>query len=144
MNVVLKRISQSEKGTFGNMLIAGQPVCVTLEDPWNDNQRGVSCVPPGSYECVPHNGRRFRDVWLLKNVPGRSYILIHSGNSIKDTSGCILVGREFGGSGIVKSRDTLNELRDVLPERFTLHIEDIPKKEKTLYERFLDFIKYPW
>jgi hypothetical protein len=75
----------------------GLPRWVTLEDPWNDNETGISCIPVGTYRAVrrvrPSNGQ---EAFYLEDVPGRTAILIHTGNTIKDTEGCILLGRSFG------------------------------------------------
>lgn len=48
-------------------------------------------IMPGSYKLLWHNwGGRGKLVPKLKDVPGRSYILIHSGNEPHDIIGCIL------------------------------------------------------
>ena len=59
----------------------------TLEEPWKNNLRTISCIPAGVYECVHHNGRKFKDVWKLTNVENRTAILIHSGNTTDDIEG---------------------------------------------------------
>lgn len=123
--MILTRVATGNKGTFGVIVDNGLPLCVTCEDPWNDNITGNSCIPEGTYDCVPHNGARYQNVWRLEDVPGREAILIHSGNSIADTQGCILVGESFIGDRITNSRETLNMLRKKLPERFSLTIRSI-------------------
>jgi hypothetical protein len=55
-----------------------------------------------------------RQVIRLKNVPGREAILIHVGNTIKHTDGCILVGERRHGSGIANSTRTLNRLLEII------------------------------
>lgn len=126
MKITLHRIAQSDKGTFGVLVKDNIPLCVTCEDPWKDNAIGESCIPAGTYHCLPHNGTRYKDVWRLMNVPNRSAILIHAGNTIADTKGCILVGRHFGELGgypaVLSSRNALQELRQVLPDDFDLEI----------------------
>lgn len=105
-------------------MLNGLPLCVTLEDPWNDNKKNVSCIPAGIYKCVRHNGTKYKGVWRLENVPDRSAILIHQGNTINDTEGCILVGQKFSPTGgILSSVLALNDLRDILPENFTINIK---------------------
>lgn len=69
----------------------------TLEDQWRDNARGNSCIPAGVYRVVPHGWEagspvKFKQVWEVKNVPNRTAILLHAGNTHMDTEGCILLG----------------------------------------------------
>ncbi len=122
----LQRVASSDKGTFGVLCLGAIPICVTCEDPWNDNQTSISCIPKGVYQCDKYSSEKFKDVWELKDVPNRSSILIHNGNSIADTHGCILVGKAFGTlSGmpaVVQSRDALDMLRAEFPDSFVLSI----------------------
>ena len=71
-------------------------MCDTLENPWKDNQRNISCIPEGEYKVRLRLARESatRDYLhlLVQDVPDRDWILFHRGNSAKDTSGCILVG----------------------------------------------------
>ena len=86
------------------------------------NKRNVSCIPIGTYECAEYSSAKYKDVWEIKNVPNRSSILFHAGNSTHDTEGCVLVGTNFNGHMIGRSRDALDKLRVILPDEFTMHI----------------------
>lgn len=94
--MILKRVSYSLVATFGVLIHERIPFAVTLENPWLANERNVSCIPEGEYECVRVQSPRFGDTFEVLAVPGRSHILFHKGNVAEDTSGCILVGEEFG------------------------------------------------
>lgn len=126
MKLTLRRVAQSSAGTFGVLLQNKTPLCLTCEDPWNDNKTGISCVPAGNYKCVPHMGEKYKNVWRLEDVPGRSAILIHAGNTLEDTRGCILVGRSFAmfgnTPGVTNSKDALTYLQAKLPPHFELEI----------------------
>lgn len=127
--IELVRVSYTKQGTFGVLLREGIPLCVTLEDPEKNNQKGVSCIPTGTYLVGPHNGTNFRDVWILKDVPNREAILIHNGNTIEDTRGCILVGQNFGTvndlPGVGESKLAVEKLRKILPKSFALTIKSL-------------------
>jgi len=129
ITVDLIRVCSSDEGTFGVMVIDNNPLCVTCEEPWKDNARKVSCIPSGEYSCIPHNGGRFKDVWEVSGVSGRTAVLIHNGNTINDTEGCILVGKGFGCLGnlpsVTDSIATLNTLRarDDLRDGFILRVK---------------------
>lgn len=126
MIVTLQRGATSQHGTFGLLSRDEIPLCVTCEDPWANNLPQVSCIPEGAYGCFPHSGPKFQNVWEVRGVPGRIGILIHAGNSIADTTGCILVGRSFRTkdreSFVTDSRTTLDLLRQILPDQFTLKV----------------------
>lgn len=132
--VTLTREKSGPDGTFGTLFIQGKPICRTLEDPWNNNQHRNSCISKGNYTCIPHgwdidSSAKKRHVWEVTGVPGRTAVLIHAGNTINDTLGCILVGvseGDIGGQhGIVDSQAALNLLRTKLPTTFTLSIQGV-------------------
>jgi len=129
--VTLQRSFASDKVTMGALQILGvdHPPIFTLENPWKGNQRNVSCIPAGVYECVKHYGKKYHDVWRLENVENRSYILIHAGNTAKHTEGCILVGLAAGelngDPAVLKSRPAVALLQEIFgDEPFTLEIKD--------------------
>lgn len=122
----LHRTLVTSKGVFGTLSLDGIPLCVTCENPWKDNKPIESCIPAGTYHCSSHNGTKYKNVWVLNNVPNRSAILIHSGNTEKDVDGCILVGKYFadfnGTPGVAASKETLDLLRIKLSNDFYLKI----------------------
>lgn len=126
MQVNLYRHTQDKDCTRGVMLLNELPICVTLEEPWQDNAPMVSCIPAGTYKCVKYSSTAHPDVWELQNVPNRTKILIHNGNTLRDTMGCILVGNQTGliagAQAVLNSKKTLNKLRKILPDNFTLTI----------------------
>ena len=75
----------------------------TLERPWVFNERKISCIPSGTYLVKRHISPKFGQCFKIQDVKGRSDILIHSGNVVKDTLGCVLVGLT---SGTVDDTDT--------------------------------------
>ncbi|CCH49594.1 DUF5675 family protein [Pseudodesulfovibrio piezophilus] len=94
--VELMRVEQGDEGTFGVLRLEGRAYCVTLEPPDRDNMANMSCIPAGHYMCRLVESPRFGRTFEVMNVPGRSHILLHPGNVVGDTRGCVLLGREFG------------------------------------------------
>ena len=96
INLLLIRDTFTKESTIGELFLNGERLCDTLENPWKDNQRNVSCIPEGIYPVrlrLPRESATRDYIHLLvKDVKDRDYILIHIGNTAKDTSGCILVG----------------------------------------------------
>ena len=96
INLLLIRDTFSKESTLGELFINGERICDTLENPWKDNQRNISCIPEGIYPVRLRLARESasRDYLhlLVQDVPDRDWILFHRGNYPKDTSGCILVG----------------------------------------------------
>ena len=106
---------------------------VTSELRWNANRVRNSCIPPrvgktATYSVVPHVSPRFGRTLWVRGVGGRSEILIHAGNYVSDTSGCILVGRTFtdldgdGLTDITHSQASLRELTQLVTEPVSLEI----------------------
>lgn len=134
--ITLLRFKQDDKATLGWFITGSKlKLCATLEPPWKNNQRNnpktkdneSSCIPEGVYICKKHFGVRYQNVWEITNVPGREGSLIHNGNYVYNTNGCILVGKihlEYpkGVPFINDSCNTLNDLRKKLPDEFELEI----------------------
>ena len=82
-----------------------------LEEIKKKKAYGQTAIPRGSYECVYTYSNRFKKMLpLLLNVKGFEGIRIHSGNSVKDTEGCILVGLNLKKGMVLNSREWTNKL----------------------------------
>ena len=96
INLLIIRDTFTENSTIGELFLNGERMCDTLENPYINNERNISCIPEGEYKVRLRLARESatRDYLhlLVQDVPNRDYILFHRGNSAKDTSGCVLVG----------------------------------------------------
>lgn len=105
-DVNIFRLRRSAQGTEG-LLVAGDFNCRTLELPWKNNQKQISCIPPGEYDVEIRLSNKYGRVYWVRHVPNRTYILIHSGNYAGDKlkgyrthiMGCILLGLKSGFLG---------------------------------------------
>jgi hypothetical protein len=137
MELILIRISQSDQGTKGVLLINNTFFCYTLELPWNNNIQNYSCIPPGTYNYDRWLFHRTIKSYHILSVPNRNYVLIHSGNYAGDprkgykthVEGCILVGKYFGildnQQAILCSRQILHKLIELTRWKSgIIHIKD--------------------
>ena len=98
--LTLTRIAKRADYTIGRLEDEnGVKICDTLEPTWRDYKGGElkvprkSAVPEGTYPVVVTKSKKFgKYLPLLVGVPGFEGIRIHSGNTVNDTEGCILVG----------------------------------------------------
>ncbi len=126
MKLTLKRVFQDQFGTHGELWEDDKLLCYTEELPYLADVPNVSCVDPGIYNCSPHNSENHPHTWQLDNTVGRTNVLIHNGNTMKDTLGCILVGLTKIPQGVSNSIAALGMLRKILPDNFTLEIIAAP------------------
>ena len=93
--------------------------CDTLEPQWRDLKsqqkvKGQTAIPEGEYKIVMSPSAKFhRNMPYLKDVPQFEGIMIHPGNTVKDTMGCILVGVK-SGTGLLVSRITFEKIMKIL------------------------------
>lgn len=113
----VERFGYGPAGTFGVLTVSEGPrdltvpplfQCMTLERPdWPFNaQRNLPCygaIPAGTYTILLGVFRRNTPdpsddypAYEVQEVPGRSLIKIHKGNTIRDIKGCILLGDRIG------------------------------------------------
>ena len=107
-SLILERNKSTLRSTTGKLLLVDNNNNLilqlqTLERPWIFNERKVSCIPTGTYLVKRHISPKFGQCFKIQDVKGRSDILIHSGNVVADTIGCVLVGLS---SGLVDDSDT--------------------------------------
>lgn len=98
--VELLRVEEHEDfGTFGVLRINKSAFCVTLEPADLLNAPNVSSIPAQQYMCRRHISPQFGETFQVCNVPGRTNVLFHAGNTAPDTHGCILLASNFGKLG---------------------------------------------
>ena len=111
----------TDKSTIGGMMLDGRFQCFTLEDRVRRpgvKVYGQTAIPAGEYQLIVNYSLRFkRYMPLLLNVPMFSGVRIHSGNTDKDTEGCILVGNSKGDDVVLQSRLAFAELFDSIASR---------------------------
>lgn len=101
--------------TFGKLYLNDVYFCETLEDVDRKLEAGGvkipgdTAIPRGKYRVTIDHSQRFgRDMMHVLDVPGFTGIRIHSGNTIADTEGCILLGMARGKNFLLSSRYAVN------------------------------------
>lgn len=145
MELVLNRILKTNDYTIGEFSVDGKYLCDTIEDAVRplpescpNTPKGIACkckekvygktaVPAGTYKVKLGYSNRFRRILpQVLDVPHFLGILIHTGNSNKDTEGCIIVGTWDGKTEnwVSNSRKNFNKLFDMLKQA-DKNVEDI-------------------
>lgn len=129
MKFTLERVYLEDR-TLGSIYRDGEMICKTLELPWRQNKRAISCIPEGTYKVIkqPPKETRAYPYFRLPNVSGRSGILIHRGTNPAHSKGCILVGGRFKDvetdfPTLGESADKLTWMTNNLPDEFELEIK---------------------
>jgi hypothetical protein len=131
--LIIQRLTKSDKLPTYGVLIRGSdgvPFALTLERPWLNNERRVSCIPAGTYRCIRHTAPKFGNTYWIQDVPGRSEILFHKGAIAAHSAGCVLVGEQFnpvlGEDGITASAEGFSQFMSTLDgdAEFELVIRD--------------------
>lgn len=141
MELIVDRRWKKQSYTISNLTIDGKWFCNVLEDADRglDNSMSIAkirelkkpsitAIPKGTYEitldvispkyCTNSfykqvcNGK----VPRLLNVKGFEGILIHAGNTDKDSAGCLLVGINLERGKVLKSQETFRKLYKMLSE----------------------------
>lgn len=127
MKIVIERLKHPLKNeVIGIMYIDDVPRFITLEN-------RAKLIPAGTYKAKRdmHYGKPGKEddyeVWELQDVPGRSQIQIHIGNSYKDTEGCILIGNYFSAYVynplIIDSKFAYNLFMFITRDEFEILVE---------------------
>lgn len=141
MELRIDRKYKKQSYTISNLYIDGKWFCNVLEDAdrgLDDSMSedmikilkkpSITAIPRGTYEITldvvsPKYSKVqfYKDVCngkvpRLKNVKGFDGILIHAGNTDKDSSGCLLVGVNKIKGQVVNSKETFKALYKFLQD----------------------------
>lgn len=99
MELILKRRYFPE-GTNGDVFLEGTLLCHTIELPWKNNQRNISCIPEGRYLLLPRYTEERGWHFEVSGVQDRSFILFHAANNaLSELKGCIAPVSSLTGEG---------------------------------------------
>ncbi len=106
------------QGTNGELLLNGERICFTIELPWKNNERKVSCIPEGKYRLNIRSNKEFGWHLLVTGVQKRGVILMHpANNALAELEGCIAPVTKLKGPGIGwSSRNALKKVMDIVFE----------------------------
>ncbi|CAM2920919.1 DUF5675 domain-containing protein [Flavobacterium psychrophilum] len=102
-------------GTNGILECEGKFIGYTIELPWRNNEKRVSCIPEGKYFIKKRYSKKFQ--WHLEiiNVKNRSLILFHpANNALQELNGCIAPVTKLSGPGLgLTSRKAFSKLKNL-------------------------------
>jgi len=122
-DIILHRVASTADYTAGVVIIGGKPICVSLELPWLDNQRNISCIPAGKYRVdTQHESPSKGECWLIEDVPNRDHCLFHTANRTRELKGCVAPGMKYGELksefAVLQSRAAMVTMNFAVKERF--------------------------
>ena len=141
MRIELVRIAFNSTYTIGKLYVDGKYFSDVLEDVdrgldssmteseiLEKKVKGQTAIPTGHYAInITYSPKYKRMMPLLLDVKGFSGIRIHSGNTAKDTEGCLIVGKNKKVGMVLESRDTYQRLFKMMEGQKEITI-DITRK----------------
>lgn len=150
MELKIERKYKKDTYVIGNMYVNGEWFCNTLEDQDRGLRQdmsieqikqikvyGETAIPTGRYiirmdiVSQKYNGVKwYRDNFQgrmprFESVKGYTGVLIHPGNSVLDTNGCVLLGLNKQKGKVLDSRTTFS--------KFWKKLEEARKRGETIY-----------
>ncbi len=104
------------EGTNGKLECGGKLLCYTIELPWKQNAKRISCIPEGKYLLKKRFSRKYQWHFEVVGVANRSLILLHPANyALRELQGCIAPVSRLSGAGVgFGSRKTCKQLFNFL------------------------------
>jgi hypothetical protein len=139
LKLTCKPIWSTPKSLSGELLTDGERFCYWLTLPAKDGLPG-SAIPPGIYPVTLSPSPKFQKIaqtnaWFapyadsiphIDDIPNRSTILIHVGNTVDDTDGCILVGQAHSEDSVSGSRSAFAALHALILAADSCTLEMLP------------------
>ena len=142
MRLTLIRKWNKKDYCIGDLYIDGVWFCNVLEDTdrglkdeMSEEEikklkvKGETAIPTGIYHVyITWSPKYNKPMPLIEGVKGYSGIRIHSGNTAKDTEGCLIVGKNKEVGKVLESRKMYNALFKRLQQTNERIIIDIMRK----------------
>lgn len=136
MRLELKRIARKKDYTIGKIYANGRYICDSIEDVdrgLDDSMDlkeiqakkvyGETAIPTGIYRIkITYSSKYKKQMPLVEDVKGFEGIRIHSGNTAKDSLGCIIVGENKVKGKVINSRATYNKLFDLIKNEKDIYL----------------------
>lgn len=130
MEIKLHRKWRRKGYSIGILYINGQRICETLEDEDRGLKqelslptlksmkvKGQTAIPVGTYQVLMTFSPKYKRIMpLVSNVPAYEGIRIHSGNTNRDTEGCILCGRNTEVGKVTNSRYWTKKVTELIQQ----------------------------
>ena len=117
MKLTLQRYLFAEDYTMGLLFIDGVYFCDTIEDKYRGQDlkktkvMNETCIPYGVYDIkITYSPKYKKNMPQILDVPYFTGVRIHSGNTAKDSFGCVIVGVKCENGKVAESRKTYNAL----------------------------------
>lgn len=144
MRIELVRIAFKDTYTIGKLYVDGKYFSDVIEDKdrgldssmteseiLKNKVKGQTAIPTGHYVInITYSPKYKRMMPLLLDVKGFSGIRIHSGNTAKDTEGCLIVGKNKKVGMVLESRDTYKRLFKMMEGQEEITIDITRKGEE--------------
>lgn len=139
MNILVTRIAKKSNYTIGKLYIDDKYYCDTIEDKDRNLNNAMSskeikktkvnnktAIPTGTYDVTlktksPKYSKsqtfvKYCNAYMprILNVPGFDGILLHTGNTAEDSSGCIILGYNKQIGKVVNSMDAFKKVYPIL------------------------------
>lgn len=122
MRITLVRIANRPTYCIGKLYVDGKYFCDTIEDTdrglsdemdekdiLKQKIKGQTAIPTGIYHIYLTYSPKYKKIMpLIANVKGYQGIRIHSGNTSKDTEGCLILGKNTKVGMVTESRKMFN------------------------------------
>lgn len=126
IKLLVKREFFTDKYTIGKLYVDGVYFCDTLENtvrPEGIKIPNETAIPYGKYKVIVNFSPKFKRLLpRLLEVPMFDGILIHRGNSVVDTSGCILIGENKVKGMVLNSTIYEEKLVKLLKDKDNIEI----------------------
>lgn len=137
MKLTLTRQYKSPTYTISKLYINDVYFCDVIEDKDRDITQntpiseikkikvyGETAIPYGTYKVkITYSSKFKRNLPLIESVPGFEGVRIHSGNTEKDSAGCLIVGENKVKGKVINSKQTLEKLMNKLVGQKDITIE---------------------